>query len=76
MSAHFLRRKTALSAMALSAALAVLAGCANSPMTPDSATMASADGPDTQGPDFPRQDDDAGRGREVFRFETFGNEGF
>lgn len=37
---------------------------------------ASQDGPANQGPRVPRQDGDATSGREVFRFETFGNEGF
>lgn len=35
-----------------------------------------SDGPANQGPVFPRQDGNANAGREVFRFETFGNEGF
>jgi len=34
------------------------------------------DGPANQGPVVPRQDGNAAAGREVFRFETFGNEGF
>jgi cytochrome c2 len=34
------------------------------------------DGPPEQGPKFPRQDGNATAGRDVFRFETFGNEGF
>lgn len=34
------------------------------------------DGPKNQGETFPRQDGNAAAGREVFRFETFGNEGF
>lgn len=34
------------------------------------------DGPADQGPVVPRQDGNADSGREVFRFETFGNEGF
>ena len=33
-------------------------------------------GPADQGPTLPRQDGNATSGREVFRFETFGNEGF
>jgi hypothetical protein len=37
---------------------------------------AATDGPANQGLTFPRQDGDAAAGREVFRFETFGNEGF
>lgn len=37
---------------------------------------AQSNGPANQGPVFPRQDGNAASGREVFRFETFGNEGF
>jgi hypothetical protein len=37
---------------------------------------AGSDGPADQGPKFPRQDGNATSGRDVFRFETFGNEGF
>lgn len=35
-----------------------------------------SDGPFNQGVEVPREDGDANSGREVFRFETFGNEGF
>lgn len=35
-----------------------------------------SDGPADQGPQFQRQDGNAGAGRDVFRFETFGNEAF
>lgn len=38
--------------------------------------IAGSDGPLGQGPEFPRQDGDASGGRDVFRFEMFGNEGF
>lgn len=37
---------------------------------------AASDGPANQGTRAPRQDRNAGSGRDVFRFETFGNEGF
>jgi len=37
---------------------------------------APSDGPANQGPRVQRQDGDATAGRDVFRFETFGNEGF
>jgi cytochrome c2 len=37
---------------------------------------AGTDGPADQGKNFPREDGDASAGKEVFRFETFGNEGF
>ncbi|HEY9283178.1 MAG TPA: hypothetical protein VIP46_06965 [Pyrinomonadaceae bacterium] len=36
----------------------------------------ASDGPMNQGVRVARQDGDAGSGRDVFRFETFGNEGF
>ena len=38
--------------------------------------MAASDGPADQGMAAPRQDGDAKAGRDVFRFETFGTEGF
>jgi cytochrome c2 len=37
---------------------------------------AGSDGPSHPGTPVPRQDGDANAGRDVFRFETFGNEGF
>ncbi len=40
------------------------------------AAEVAADGPANQGMRFPRQDGNAAAGRDVFRFETFGNEGF
>jgi cytochrome c2 len=40
------------------------------------AGAAAPDGPQNQGVTFPRQDGNAASGRDVFRFETFGNEGF
>jgi cytochrome c2 len=53
-----------------------LAGCANSVMT-TTPSMSASDGPAAQGPTLPpRQDGNAAAGRDVFRFETFGNEGF
>jgi cytochrome c2 len=39
-------------------------------------TPAASDGPMNQGTRAPRQDGNAKSGRDVFRFETFGNEGF
>jgi len=41
-----------------------------------SAKLPASDGPADQGVTIPRQDGDPTFGREVFRFETFGNEGF
>jgi hypothetical protein len=37
---------------------------------------ATIDGPGTQGPEFPHLSGDPVSGKQVFRFETFGNEGF
>ena len=62
---------TAIPALAL-----LLAGCSsNTTQTANTATAAS-DGPANQGTPAPRQDGNAAAGRDVFRFETFGNEGF
>ena len=67
---------TPLLRLALAAAVAVPAGCApNRPDGPANGAEAS-DGPSNVPPPVPRQDGDAGAGREVFRFETFGNERF
>jgi cytochrome c2 len=40
------------------------------------AEASPSDGPKSQGETFPRQDGNVAAGRDVFRFETFGNEGF
>lgn len=61
----------ALLALALSATL--LPGCANNAVNPPSAGSV---GPVDQGPTFPIETGNAVAGRDVFRFETFGNEGF
>ncbi len=56
-----------------------LAGCAGGGMNTESNSTAMAggsDGPSDQGTPSPRQDGSAAAGRDVFRFETFGNEGF
>jgi cytochrome c2 len=70
----------ALSRTLLGAVVALtLAGCTSRPATSNVEVMANAmamDGPANQGPESPRQDGDADAGRDVFRFETFGNEGF
>jgi len=73
-------RAATLSILALSLSLA-LGGCSPSTMTSSEMHNASngavaSDGPSDQGVTFPRQDGNAAKGREVFRFETFGNEGF
>jgi cytochrome c2 len=52
-------------------------GCNRPQATTVSGSDAIAmDGPSDQGPPLLREDGDATLGREVFRFETFGNEGF
>jgi len=43
---------------------------------PAAVAMAMNAGPADQGPPMPQEMGDAGAGRDVFRFETFGNEGF
>ena len=66
----------------LGATLALsLTGCNSRPTASDVQPMPMAnamamDGPADQGPESPRQDGSASDGRDVFRFETFGNEGF
>lgn len=71
-------RTTSFALLALVLLVAVLPACTNQARTPPSA---GADGPVDQGPAQPLekgniQTGDAAVGREVFRFETFGNEGF
>lgn len=54
----------------------ILVGCASSPQSRRNSDIAS-DGPAKTEDSLPlRQDGDAAVGRDVFRFETFGNEGF
>jgi hypothetical protein len=55
-----------------------MVGIAGYALTPpaSAAAMAGSDGPKNQGTPMPQQKGDAALGREVFRFETFGNEGF
>lgn len=60
---------------------ALLAGCTNSISSVhasqnNASQTAGSDGPANQGPKVTRQDGDAASGKEVFRFETFGNEAF
>ena len=60
--------------------IAVMSGCSghasgSNQNVSDGAT-AESNGPADQGPRFPRQDGNATAGKDVFRFETFGNEGF
>ena len=63
--------------LTVSAAILTLAACARTaPIEPAPSSIAAADGPADQGMPLPQQMGDAELGREVFRFETFGNEGF
>ncbi|MGI8496647.1 MAG: hypothetical protein ACR2OG_03560 [Gemmatimonadaceae bacterium] len=72
------RSKRTLLSLATSATLiATIGGCANRGMPASDSPAAGSDGPADQGKPLPRrQDGDARAGREAFRFETFGNEGF
>ena len=72
--------RNALSTLILGLPVLMLLGCPNddsksSTASSSNATVAS-DGPANQGTLSPRQDGSAPAGRDVFRFETFGNEGF
>ena len=71
--------KRALIAFGCTGALA-LSGVAIATAAPDNAASPgrtrASDGPTDQGLTVARQDGDPTLGREVFRFETFGNEGF
>ena len=66
-----------------SMAVVLLGGCSRDSASVQAASSQSdsnmshgSDGPADQGTRVPRQDGDANAGREIFRFETFGNEGF
>lgn len=54
----------------------LFAGLAGQSLSTAQNTPAASDGPMNQGVRVPRQDGNAKSGREMFRFETFGNEGF
>ncbi len=56
-------------------AVALVAGCAK-PGSNGSSKAGGSDGPSNAGTPVPRKDGDAKTGRDVFRFETFGNERF
>jgi hypothetical protein len=74
---HFVESfcRAAISPLALALCLAI-SGCANTGTGMSEPKMAASDGPVDQGVTFPREDGNAAAGRDVFRFETFGNEGF
>jgi cytochrome c2 len=54
----------------------VTGGYATSHLTNSQAATTGSDGPAKHGPMVARQDGNAARGKDVFRFETFGNEAF
>ena len=68
----FVPRGILAAALALSAGL----GCRSRGMPSTEGMSGLADGPADQGVKVARIDGDADRGRDVFRFETFGDEGF
>ncbi len=73
------RRHTSPARLLMPSAIALVMSSActmqNAPASADG--MRASDGPADQGPVLPaREDGDATLGRDVFRFETFGNEGF
>ena len=69
--------RRAIAACGAAAMLAVMSACMNSGGMSVPAGAAASDGPSDQGPVLPaRRDGDLTLGREVFRNETFGNEGF
>ena len=56
--------------------LTIAAACSKNAASGTTGMMAGSDGP-SQGPTLPvRRDGDVNAGRQAFRFETFGNEGF
>ncbi|MDQ3140037.1 MAG: hypothetical protein M3Q15_04870, partial [Pseudomonadota bacterium] len=68
--------KTILAGAAMIAAVSIVSACTSARMAPDTPQFAESDGPANQGPPLPQMMGDANVGRDVFRFETFGNEGF
>ncbi len=56
--------------------VALLAGCAKNSSNGSDDDARGSDGPSNAGMPVERKDGDAKAGRDVFRFETFGNEGF
>lgn len=71
----FRSTRWSLATLCISAATLALAACATGDGLQTAAVPAS-DGPADQGMPLPSEMGDAELGREVFRFETFGNEGF
>ncbi len=60
----------------LTIVIAALSGCAGRASRPGNGGAAGSDGPTNPGTAVPRKDGDASLGRDVFRFETFGDERF
>ncbi len=62
----------------LIAVLIWLTGCSSddAPKAMDRPERSASDGPQIAGPAMPHRRGNAEAGRDVFRFETFGNEGF
>ncbi|HEX5280619.1 MAG TPA: hypothetical protein VFW28_11130 [Micropepsaceae bacterium] len=69
-------RKYSLMTALLGISLLTMAASARDPNAPSSSAAAVSDGPVDQGPPMRQELGDAALGRDVFRFETFGNEGF
>ena len=66
----------AVAAIGLMFAAAAVIGPRHAAFAKPMAHDVSRDGPSDQGPTLPRQDGDVALGKQVFRFETFGDEGF
>ena len=76
MQLHRSPRPTSLWFVWSSIVLLSLVGCAKGGSGNSAGLAAGSDGPAAQGLPAAREDGDARMGRDVFRFETFGNEGF
>ena len=65
-----------LFSIAITVLALLLNGCGHTGTPTEESAAAGTDGPADQGTAVARQDGNASAGRDVFRFETFGNEGF
>ncbi len=72
----FSRLRRAFTLCAVTALLSCAACSSNTPVPANSASARPSDGPAIDKNPNPHQTGNAAAGREVFRFETFGNEGF
>ena len=68
--------RNSLALLILGLPVFLLAVCLKDESKTSTSATAPSDGPANQGTLAPRQDGNAAAGRDVFRFETFGNEGF